>query len=134
MVNEKDHTIVRTCGAQYRGLVEYALLAGDVYRPDRLEWMMKTSMLETLVCKHDSTVTKMADRHKTARRRRNTLVVHTSYQAIHKTGSQTRHPRSSPWRGRMPGNHLRRHDVHGDWNYTIPAIPYGDTTHANQGK
>jgi hypothetical protein len=65
MVNEDDHTIVRTYGAEYRGLVEYYLLAGDVYRLNRLEWVMKTSMLKTLACKHDSTVTKMADRHKT---------------------------------------------------------------------
>jgi hypothetical protein len=65
MVNEDDHTIVRTYGAQYRGLVEYYLLAGDVYRLNRLEWVMKTSMLKTLACKHDSTVTQMADRYKT---------------------------------------------------------------------
>ena len=65
MVNEDDHTIVRTYGAEYRVLVEYYLLAGDVYRLNRLEWVMKTSMLKTLACKHDSTVTKMADRHKT---------------------------------------------------------------------
>jgi hypothetical protein len=48
MVNEDDHTIVRTYGAQYRGLVEYYQLAGDVYRLNRLEWVMKTSMLKTL--------------------------------------------------------------------------------------
>jgi len=30
--------------------------------------------------------------------------------------------------------HLRRHDFHGDWNYTIPATAHDDTTHANQGK
>jgi hypothetical protein len=65
MVNEDDHTIVRTYGAQYRGLVEYYLLAGDVHRLNRLEWVMKTSMLKTLACKHDSTVTQMADRYKT---------------------------------------------------------------------
>ena len=65
MVNEDDHTIVRTYGAQYRGLVEYYLLAGDVYRLNRLEWVMKTSMLKTLACKHNSTVTTMADRYKT---------------------------------------------------------------------
>jgi group II intron reverse transcriptase/maturase len=65
MVNEDDHTIVRTYGAQYRGLVEYYLLAGDVYRLNRLEGVMKTSMLKTLACKHDSTVTQMADRYKT---------------------------------------------------------------------
>ncbi|MCA1681620.1 MAG: RNA-directed DNA polymerase [Actinobacteria bacterium] len=65
MVNEDDHTIVRTYGAEYRGLVEYYLLAGDVYRLNRLEGVMKTSMLKTLACKHNSTVTTMADRYKT---------------------------------------------------------------------
>jgi group II intron reverse transcriptase/maturase len=65
MVNEDDHTIVRTYGAEYRGLVEYYLLAGDAYRLNRLEWVMKTSMLKTLACKHDSTVTKMANRYMT---------------------------------------------------------------------
>ena len=65
MVHDDDHTIVRIFGAEYRGLVEYYLLAGDVYRLNRLERVMKTSMLKTLACKHDSTVTKMADRYKT---------------------------------------------------------------------
>jgi group II intron reverse transcriptase/maturase len=65
MVNDDDHTIVRTYGAEFRGLVEYYLLAGDVYRLNRLEWVMKTSMLKTLACKHNSTVTKMADHYKT---------------------------------------------------------------------
>lgn len=65
MVNADDHTIVRTYGAEYRGLVEYYLLAGDVFRLNRLEWVMKTSMLKTLACKHDSTVTKMARRYMT---------------------------------------------------------------------
>jgi hypothetical protein len=37
MVNEDDHTIVRTYGAQYRGLVDYYLLAGDIHRLNRLE-------------------------------------------------------------------------------------------------
>lgn len=63
MVNDDDHTIVRTYGAEYRGLVDYYLLAGDVHRLNRLEWVMKTSMLKTLACKHDSTVTKMAKRY-----------------------------------------------------------------------
>ena len=65
MVNDDDHTIVRTYGAEYRGLVEYYLPAGDVYRLNRLEGVMKTSMLKTLACKHDSTVTTMANRYKT---------------------------------------------------------------------
>ena len=63
MVNDDDFTIVATYGAEYRGLVKYYLLAGDVYRLNRLEWVMKTSMLKTIACKHDSTVSKMADRY-----------------------------------------------------------------------
>jgi group II intron reverse transcriptase/maturase len=65
MVNDDDHTIVRTYGAEYRGLVEYYLLAGDVYRLNRLKWVAETSMLKTLACKHDSTVSKMARKYKT---------------------------------------------------------------------
>jgi group II intron reverse transcriptase/maturase len=63
LINESDHTIVATYGAIYRGIVQYYLPAGDVYRFHRLEWVMKTSMLKTLAAKHDSTVTKMANKH-----------------------------------------------------------------------
>jgi hypothetical protein len=47
LVNEDDHTIVATYGVEYRGLVEYYLLAGDVSRLNRLEWVMATSLLKT---------------------------------------------------------------------------------------
>jgi hypothetical protein len=30
--------------------------------------------------------------------------------------------------------HLQRHQFHGNWNYTIPADPPGDTTRPNEGK
>jgi group II intron reverse transcriptase/maturase len=59
-----DHAIISIYGAQYRGLVQYYLLAGDVWRLGRLEWVMKTSMLKTLAHRHRSTVAKMADKHK----------------------------------------------------------------------
>ena len=48
LVSESDHTIVATFGAEYRGLAQYYLLAGDVYKLNRLEWVMRTSMLRTL--------------------------------------------------------------------------------------
>jgi group II intron reverse transcriptase/maturase len=64
LVNEDDHAIIATYGAEYRGLVEYYLLAGDVSRLNRLEWVMTTSLLKTLACKHDSTVAKMAARYR----------------------------------------------------------------------
>jgi group II intron reverse transcriptase/maturase len=64
MINESDHTIVNRFGAEYRGIVQYYLLAGDVHRLHRLRWVMETSMLKTLACKHRSTVSKMAARYK----------------------------------------------------------------------
>lgn len=64
LVNESDHTIVATFGAEYRGLVQYYLLAGDVYKLNRLEWVMRTAMLRTLAAKHRSSVSKMTTRHR----------------------------------------------------------------------
>ena len=65
LVNEDDHTIVATYGAEYRGLVNYYLLAGDVWRLNRVHWVMQTSLLKTLACKYHSSVSKMAARYKT---------------------------------------------------------------------
>ena len=48
LTNGSDHTILATYGAVYRGIVQYYLLAGDVYRLHRLRWVMETSMLTTL--------------------------------------------------------------------------------------
>jgi len=62
MASEADYTIVGQFGAQYRGIVQYYLLAGDVHRLHRLRWVMETSMLKTLARKHRSTVPKMATR------------------------------------------------------------------------
>ena len=62
--NLDDYDIVRIYGAEYRGVVNYYLLAQDVWRLNTLQWYAETSMLKTLGAKHKSTVTKMAARHK----------------------------------------------------------------------
>jgi group II intron reverse transcriptase/maturase len=62
--NLTDYDIVRTYGAEYRGVVNYYLLAQDVSRLSVFRWYAETSMLKTLAAKHKSTVTKMAARHK----------------------------------------------------------------------
>ena len=62
--NLDDHDIVRTYGAEYRGVVSYYLLAQDVWRLHTLHWHAQTSMLKTLAAKHRSTVTKMAARYR----------------------------------------------------------------------
>ena len=64
MTGQSDYAIVATYATTYRGIVQYYLLAGDVHRLNRLEWVMKTSLLKTLAAKHRSTATKMADKHK----------------------------------------------------------------------
>jgi group II intron reverse transcriptase/maturase len=64
LIREDDYTIVAKFGAEYRGIVQYYLLAGDVQRLHRLRWVMETSMLKTLARKHRSSVSKMAAKHK----------------------------------------------------------------------
>ena len=64
MIREDDYTIVGKFGAEYRGIVQYYLLAGDVQRLHRLRWVMETSMLKTLARKHGSSVSRMAAKHK----------------------------------------------------------------------
>ncbi|MFE5655615.1 reverse transcriptase domain-containing protein [Streptomyces sp. NPDC056517] len=64
LINSSDHAIVATFGTVYRGIIQYYLLAGDVFRLHRLQWVMETSMLKTLAAKHRSSVSKMAAKHK----------------------------------------------------------------------
>jgi len=62
--NLDDYDIVRAYGAEYAGVVNYYLLAQDVWRLSKLCWYAVTSMLKTLAAKHRSTVTKMAARYR----------------------------------------------------------------------
>jgi hypothetical protein len=65
LINEDDHTIVNTYGAEWRGIVQYYLPAGNVHRLSRLLWVMETSLLKTLANKHRSSVSTMARRYAT---------------------------------------------------------------------
>src|SRR6266536_220718 len=60
-----SYDIVRVYAAEYRGVVNYYLLASDAWRLHALRWNAETSMLKTLAAKHKSTVTKTAARYKT---------------------------------------------------------------------
>ncbi|MEV6741480.1 reverse transcriptase domain-containing protein [Streptomyces sp. NPDC051104] len=64
LLHDEDFTIVAKYGSEYRGFVQYYLLAQDVSRLGPLRWVMETSMLKTLASKHKSTVTKMARKYK----------------------------------------------------------------------
>jgi len=65
LLHDNDFTIVAKYGSEYAGFVQYYLLAQDVFRLSRLQWVMETSMLKTLARKHRSTVNKMARKYKT---------------------------------------------------------------------
>src|SRR5215471_3923903 len=64
LLNLSDLLIIGSYGAEYRGVVQYFLLAGNVSQLNRLEWVASTSMLKTLAAKHGSTVRKMARKYK----------------------------------------------------------------------
>jgi group II intron reverse transcriptase/maturase len=64
MQNLDDYDIVRIYGAEYRGIVQYYLLATDVWRLTALRWDAQTSMLKTLAAKHKTPVRKIAARHR----------------------------------------------------------------------
>ncbi|WP_406499625.1 reverse transcriptase domain-containing protein [Streptomyces sp. NBC_00846] len=65
LVHDQDYTIVARYGAEYRGFIQYYLLAQNVHRLGRLRRVMEVSLLKTLAAKHKSTVNKMARKYKT---------------------------------------------------------------------
>jgi type II intron maturase len=50
--------------SEYRGIVQYYLLAHNVDWFNKLHWVAETSLLKTLAGKHRSTVSKMAKKYK----------------------------------------------------------------------
>ena len=71
--NLDDYDIVRVYGIEYQGVVNYYLLAQDVWKLNTFWWYSATSMLKTLAAKHHSSVSKMAARYKAKVRTRNGL-------------------------------------------------------------
>jgi hypothetical protein len=59
-----DRPAGRKYQAEYAGLVQYYLLAQDVFLLGRLHWVIETSLLKTLAGKHRSTVNVMARKYK----------------------------------------------------------------------
>ena len=65
LIHDSDYSIVSKYQSEYRGIVQYYLLAHNVGWFNKLHWVAQTSLLKTLAGKHRSTVTKMAKRYKT---------------------------------------------------------------------
>ena len=65
MLNDSDYSIVSKYQAEFRGVVQYYLLAHNVGWFNRVQWVTETSMLKTLAGKHKSSVAAMAQKYKT---------------------------------------------------------------------
>jgi len=101
LMNLDDPEIISAYGAEYRGLAQYYLLAGNVSRLHRLKWAAETSLLKTLAAKHRSTVTKMARKYKAT-----VITPHgprTCFEA------RTERPGRKPLVARFGGIPLKRH-------------------------
>jgi group II intron reverse transcriptase/maturase len=59
-----DYTIVRTYQSEFRGLVNYYLMASNVAALCKYHWVMRASLLKTLANKHKTTSSKIAQKLK----------------------------------------------------------------------
>jgi group II intron reverse transcriptase/maturase len=64
-LQDSDYSIVMQYQQEYRGIVEYYLLAKNVSHLYRLHWAMKGSLLKTLANKHKTSTTAIARKYQT---------------------------------------------------------------------
>lgn len=64
MLQEDDFSIISQYQAEYRGIVQYYLLAHNVGWFNKLHWIMKTSLLKTLARKHRSSLKRMSHKYR----------------------------------------------------------------------
>jgi group II intron reverse transcriptase/maturase len=64
LLDDSDYSIVSKYQSEYRGIVQYYLLAQNVSWLGKLQWVAETSLLKTLAGKHKSSVAAMARKYK----------------------------------------------------------------------
>jgi group II intron reverse transcriptase/maturase len=62
LVNDSDFDIIARYGIEYRGLMNYYILAHNIERMTKVHWVMRRSLLMTLANKHRSSVARMVQR------------------------------------------------------------------------
>jgi group II intron reverse transcriptase/maturase len=65
LLAESDYTIVTTYQQEYRGIVQYYLLAYNVSDLHRLHWIMEQSLLKTLAAKHKTSSKRIREKYRT---------------------------------------------------------------------
>ena len=64
LIHDEDYTIVDRYQAEFRGVVQYYLLAQNVFHFGRLQWVMEWSLAKTLAAKHKTSCAKVFRRYK----------------------------------------------------------------------
>ncbi|WP_270998841.1 reverse transcriptase/maturase family protein [Streptococcus agalactiae] len=65
LLQDDDFSIVQTYQQEYRGLVQYYILAQNLSWFSKVYWYMETSLLKKLAFKHKSSINKMLAKYKT---------------------------------------------------------------------
>ncbi|WP_373756245.1 reverse transcriptase/maturase family protein [Streptococcus ferus] len=65
LLQDDDFSIVQTYQQEYRGLVQYYILAQNLSWFSKVYWYTETSLLKTLAFKHKSSINKMLAKYKT---------------------------------------------------------------------
>lgn len=65
LASQDDYTIMNRYQVEYRGLVQYYQLAGNVGWLDALRWDMQQSLLHTLAAKHQTRISVLLHRYQT---------------------------------------------------------------------
>ncbi|MEG4501943.1 reverse transcriptase domain-containing protein [Microcoleus sp. F10-C6] len=68
LINDDDFTIVSIYQSEYRGYVQFYSLAQNIAWLSKLQWVMWSSLMKTLACKHKTSVAKICSKyHKTVK-------------------------------------------------------------------
>lgn len=65
LLSDDDYSIISRYQAEYRGMVQYYILATNIRRLNKLHWIIRMSLLKTLANKHKARVTSMVRRYQT---------------------------------------------------------------------
>ncbi len=63
LINDDDFTIVNIYQSEFRGYVQFYSLAQNIAWLRKLQWIMWSSLMKTLACKHKTSVAKICAKH-----------------------------------------------------------------------
>ena len=96
LLHDDDFSIVQRFQQEYRGLVQYYVLAQNLSWFSKLYWTMETALLKTLACKHRSSINKQKAKYKTTTTSTSGKTVHCLQVVVERPGKK---PLVATWGG-----------------------------------